>query len=125
VEDHAEALQRVFEDGRPGRSYNVGGNAERTNIDVVNALCSILDKVHPREDGNSYAEQITFVADRPGHDARYAIDASRIRDELGWTPRESFESGLEKTVRWYLANSNWWQPLVDERNASARRGLAA
>jgi dTDP-glucose 4,6-dehydratase len=125
VEDHAEALQRVFENGQPGRSYNVGGNAERTNLDVVNALCAILDEVQPRADGKSYAEQITFVADRPGHDARYAIDASRIRDELGWTPRESFESGLEKTVRWYLANSDWWRPLVDERDASARRGLAA
>jgi dTDP-glucose 4,6-dehydratase len=125
VEDHAEALRVVFEGGEPGRSYNIGGNAERTNLDVVKGLCAILDQVRPRADGKSYAGQIAFVADRPGHDARYAIDASRIRDELGWQPRESFESGLEKTVAWYLANEAWWQPLVQERGASVRRGLAA
>jgi len=125
VEDHAEALRVVFEGGQPGRSYNIGGNAERTNLDVVKALCAILDRLHPRADGKSYAELIAFVADRPGHDARYAIDASRIRDELGWQPGENFESGLEKTVAWYLANESWWQPLVRERGASVRRGLAA
>jgi dTDP-glucose 4,6-dehydratase len=124
VEDHAEALRVVFETGRPGRSYNIGGNAERTNLDVVGGLCAILDRVRPRADGRSYGEQIAFVADRPGHDARYAIDASRIRDELGWQPSESFESGLEKTVAWYLANEAWWRPLV-ERGAAVRRGLAA
>jgi dTDP-glucose 4,6-dehydratase len=124
VEDHAEALRVVFETGRPGRSYNIGGNAERTNLDVVGGLCAILDRVRPRADGRSYGEQIAFVADRPGHDARYAIDASRIRDELGWQPSESFESGLEKTVAWYLANEAWWRPLV-ERGAAVRRGLVA
>jgi dTDP-glucose 4,6-dehydratase len=124
VEDHAEALRVVFETGQPGRSYNIGGNAERTNLDVVKGLCAILDRVRPRADGKSYGEQIAFVADRPGHDARYAIDASRIRDELGWQPSESFDSGLEKTVAWYLANEAWWRPLV-ERGAAVRRGLAA
>ena len=125
VDDHADALQLVFERGEPGRTYNIGGNAERTNIDVVRSICALLDAVHPRADGQSYAEQITHVADRPGHDARYAIDASRIREELGWAPKESFESGLAKTVDWYLARSDWWQPLVAERNAAVRRGLAA
>ena len=125
VDDHAAALRRVFEAGQPGRTYNVGGNAERTNLQVVHALCDILDRTRARPDGRSYREQVAFVADRPGHDARYAIDASRIRDELGWEPRESFESGLAKTVAWYLDNRDWWQPLVAERNAAARRGLAA
>jgi dTDP-glucose 4,6-dehydratase len=125
VDDHADALRTVFERGQPGRSYNIGGNAERTNLDVVQALCGILDNLRPRADGKSYVEQIAFVADRPGHDLRYAIDASRIREELGWRPKESFASGLEKTVEWYLANEAWWRPLVKERGASARRGLAA
>ncbi len=125
VEDHVRALQAVFERGVPGRTYNIGGNAERRNIDVVRTICVILDKLTPRADGHSYAEQIGFVADRPGHDLRYAIDASRIRDELGWQPRESFESGIEATVRWYLDNEAWWRPLVGERQADQRRGLAA
>ena len=124
VEDHVRALQAVFERGAVGCRYNVGGNAERRNIDVVHTLCALLDRLHPRSDGRSYAEQIGFVADRPGHDLRYAIDATRIRDELGWTPQESFESGLEKTVRWYLAHRDWWQPLLDERGADRRRGLS-
>lgn len=125
VEDHVRALQAVFERGAPGRRYNIGGNAERRNIDVVRALCTLLDRLHPRSDGLSYAEQIGFVADRPGHDRRYAIDASRIREELGWTPQESFESGLKKTVRWYLANQDWWRPILAERAADRRRGLAS
>ena len=125
VDDHADALRLVFERGEPGRTYNIGGNAERTNIEVVRSICSILDEVRPRGDGKSYAEQITYVADRPGHDARYAIDSSRIRGELGWAPTESFESGLAKTVDWYLARADWWQPLVAERDAAVRRGLAA
>ncbi len=91
----------------------------------MRALCAILDRLHPRADGQSYAAQIGFVADRPGHDQRYAIDATRIRDELGWAPQESFESGLEKTVRWYLANEHWWRPLIGQGGADQRRGLAA
>jgi dTDP-glucose 4,6-dehydratase len=123
VEDHVRALQAVFERGEPGRRYNIGGHAERRNIDVVHMLCALLDCLHPRADGASYAGQIGFVADRPGHDLRYAIDATRIRDELGWVPQESFESGLEKTVRWYLANEDWWRPLITQGGADQRRGL--
>lgn len=122
VDDHVRALLAVLERGRPGRRYAVGGAAERRNIDVVEALCATLDRLCPRGDGNSYAAQIGFVADRPGHDQRYAIDATRIRTELGWHPRESFESGLEATVRWYLAHRDWWQGMAD---AGVRRGLGA
>lgn len=125
VDDHVRALQTVFERGAPGRRYTIGGNAERRNIDVVETLCATLDRLRPRGDGRSYAEQIGFVADRPGHDLRYAIDATRIRDELGWAPRQSFESGLEATVRWYLDNESWWRPIMAERTADVRRGLAA
>ena len=124
VDDHARALQAVFERGQPGRRYAIGGNAERRNIDVVETLCATLDRLRPRADGRSYAAQIAFVADRPGHDQRYAIDASRIRDELGWTPRESFDTGLEATIRWYLDNEAWWRPIVADRAADVRRGLA-
>ncbi len=125
VEDHVRALQAAFERGAPGRTYNVGGNNEKQNIEVVHAVCAILDRLRPRGDGRSYTAQIGYVADRPGHDKRYAIDASRIRDELGWTPRETFETGIEKTVAWYLANEAWWRAIVDERQAVARRGIAA
>ncbi len=124
VEDHARALQVVFERGGPGRSYNVGGLNERTNLSVVQAICAALDRLRPRKAG-PYAELITFVADRPGHDQRYAIDASRIRDELGWTPQETFETGLEKTVQWYLDNEAWWRAILDKRYAGERLGLAS
>jgi len=125
VEDHVRALQMVFEKGRPGRTYNIGGNNEKQNIEVVQAVCVLLDELRPRADGESYAAQVTTVADRPGHDKRYAIDASRIREELGWEPLDTFESGIRKTVEWYLANEAWWRPIVDERQADRRRGLAA
>ena len=125
VEDHVRALQAVFERGRIGRNYNVGGNSERRNIDVVNAVCGVMDRLRPRGDGQSYSAQITYVADRPGHDARYAIDASRIRDELGWQPSETFDSGIEKTVAWYLDHEPWWRAIVDDRQAGQRRGLIA
>ncbi len=124
VEDHARALHQVFERGEPGRTYNVGGNNEKQNVEVVKTVCAILDRLRPRADGKPYADQIGYVADRPGHDQRYAIDASRIRDELGWEPRETFETGIEKTVRWYLDNEAWWRPLVAAK-ASERRGVAA
>jgi dTDP-glucose 4,6-dehydratase len=106
VLDHCEAVRLVLERGRLGETYNVGGGAEKANIDVVQTLCSLLDKAAPRK-GARYAELITFVKDRPGHDWRYAMDSTKIRRELGWQPRESFDSGLEKTVRWYLDNRAW------------------
>ena len=124
VDDHVRALRLVYENGRPGRTYNIGGNNEKQNIKVVHALCEVLDRHVPRSDGRGFAEQIVHVTDRPGHDQRYAIDASRIRDELGWEPQETFASGLEKTVQWYLANRAWWQSNVVEREADKRRGLA-
>jgi len=123
VEDHVRALQAVFERGQVGRTYNVGGHNERQNIEVVKTLCAILDELRPRADGRPYAEQMTEVADRPGHDKRYAIDASRIGSELGWHPAETFETGIRKTVLWYLANEAWWRPLVAAK-ASERRGVA-
>ncbi len=123
VEDHVRALRAVFERGQVGRSYNVGGHDERQNIEVVRTVCAILDRLRPRADGASYAAQITSVADRPSHDKRYAIDATRIGDELGWQPRETFESGIEKTVRWYIDNEDWWRPLV-AATAAERRGTA-
>ncbi|WP_440658037.1 dTDP-glucose 4,6-dehydratase [Ensifer adhaerens] len=125
VEDHVRALQCVFEKGVPGQTYNVGGNSERRNIDVVKTVCEILDRQHPREDGQSYIDLITYVADRPGHDQRYAIDATKIGSDLGWRPIESFESGIEKTVVWYLTNRDWWAEILDRTQAAKRRGLGA
>ncbi len=125
VEDHARAIHTVFEHAQAGSTYNVGGHAERRNIDVVNGLCSILDRIKPRADKASYSQQISFVADRPGHDFRYAIDSSRLEKDLGWKPQESFETGLEKTVRWYLENERWWRPLLDRKYSGQRLGLKA
>jgi dTDP-glucose 4,6-dehydratase len=123
VEDHVRALQAVFERGELGRTYNVGGFNEKQNIEVVHTICGILDALRPRPDGQPYATQITSVADRPGHDKRYAIDATRIERELGWRPQETFETGIEKTVRWYLDNEAWWRPIV-ARGAAQRRGMS-
>ncbi|WP_046117084.1 dTDP-glucose 4,6-dehydratase [Ensifer aridi] len=123
VEDHVRALQCVFEKGVPGQTYNVGGNSERRNIDVVNTVCDILDRLQPRADSRSYRDQIVYVADRPGHDQRYAIDASKIASELGWEPIETFESGIEKTVVWYLGNRAWWEEILERSEAAERRGL--
>ncbi|WP_070155876.1 dTDP-glucose 4,6-dehydratase [Sphingobium phenoxybenzoativorans] len=124
VEDHARALRTVFETGEPGQTYNVGGNSERRNIDVVNAICAALDEQLPRKDGISYATQISFVADRPGHDHRYAIDATKIATELGWKPEETFEHGIAKTVAWYLENRDWWGAILAGRYNTGRLGLA-
>jgi dTDP-glucose 4,6-dehydratase len=123
VEDHARALTAVFETGAIGDTYIIGGRAEKTNLEVVHRICASLDAIRPRADGKSYKEQITYVADRPGHDARYAIDPSKLERELGWTAQESFESGIERTIRWYLDNESWWRPLVEEKGATARAGL--
>ncbi len=123
VDDHVRALAAVFETGTPGESYMVGGRSERTNLEVVETICDTLDRVRPRADGNSYRDQISFVADRPGHDFRYAIDASKLERELGWTPRESFESGIDKTIRWYLDNESWWRPILGGGYAGERLGL--
>ena len=122
VDDHVRALQTVFEKGTPGQTYAIGGNNERRNLTVVETICSVLDQLHPRQDGKPYAEQISFVTDRPGHDARYAIDASKIRRELGWQSRETFESGIHATVKWYLENQDWWQAILDKSDAVLRRG---
>ena len=124
VEDHVRALQTVFERGQPGQTYNIGGNCERRNVQVVETVCALLDELQPRGDGKSYAGQTGFVADRPGHDARYAIDATKIQRELGWSPRETFETGIRRTVRWYLANRGWWGAILARGQAGARRGLA-
>ncbi|MBD9503595.1 dTDP-glucose 4,6-dehydratase [Pseudomonas sp. BGr12] len=107
VKDHCSAIRRVLEAGVPGETYNIGGWNEKANIDVVQTLCDILDQEHPRHDGQSYRQQIAFVKDRPGHDRRYAIDATRLERELGWKPAETFETGIRKTVRWYLENQAW------------------
>jgi dTDP-glucose 4,6-dehydratase len=107
VRDHCSAIRRVLEAGRIGETYNIGGWNEKPNLEVVHVICSILDELSPRADGTPYKEQITFVTDRPGHDRRYAIDASKIHRELGWKPAESFETGIRKTIQWYLDNQDW------------------
>ena len=124
VEDHADALLCVLEKGEIGRSYNIGGENERSNLDIVRSLCAILDEARPKASG-SYADQITFVADRPGHDARYAIDPTRIRMELGWRPSVTVEQGLRRTVHWYLDNEAWWLPLLARKGVGERLGAGA
>ncbi|MCD1633132.1 dTDP-glucose 4,6-dehydratase [Martelella mediterranea] len=124
VEDHADALLTVITKGKVGRSYNVGGENERTNLELVRTICAILDEKRPRENG-SYADLITFVTDRPGHDLRYAIDPARIGAELGWRPSVSVEEGLAKTVQWYLDNEAWWQALQSRKGVGQRLGVKA
>lgn len=123
VEDHARALHLIAGKGKLGEKYNVGGRNERRNIDVVETICAILDRVQPTPEPHS--RLITFVTDRPGHDFRYAIDASRLESELGWKARENFETGIEKTVRWYIDNEWWWRPLRDKVYAGERLGTAS
>jgi dTDP-glucose 4,6-dehydratase len=123
VEDHARALYLVATTAKVGETYNIGGHNEKQNIDVVKTICTILDNIKPRTDGQSYAQQITFVKDRPGHDLRYAIDASKIQQELNWQPQETFESGIQKTVEWYLNNLEWCRHVQDGSYQRERLGV--
>ena len=125
VEDHAEALCTVATTGRIGETYNIGGESERTNLELAHAVCILLDEMVPQSPHRPHASLITFVADRPGHDLRYAIDATKVRDELGWMPRETFESGLRKTVQWYLDNQEWCQRVAGGAQVGQRLGLGA
>ncbi len=122
VEDHCSALYLVLEKGRPGETYNIGGNTEKTNLEVVKSICRVLDRLRPADGLASYSELITFVEDRPGHDLRYAIDASKIRAELDWVPAESFDSGIEKTIIWYLENMTWWRHIQRRKYQQQRLG---
>ncbi|AJY51416.1 dTDP-glucose 4,6-dehydratase [Halomonas sp. KO116] len=122
VEDHARALIKVASEGQVGETYNIGGHNEKANLTVVETLCDLLQELVPKE--ASYRELITFVTDRPGHDVRYAIDASKIERELGWTPQETFETGLRKTVEWYLANETWWKRVQDGSYKGERLGVS-
>ncbi|MDO6591643.1 dTDP-glucose 4,6-dehydratase [Loktanella sp. D2R18] len=123
VEDHADALLTVLMNGRTGRSYNIGGDSELRNIDLVRMICEILDDKRPKSEA-TYATQIAHVEDRPGHDARYAIDATRIRTELGWRPSVSIQEGLKSTVQWYLDNEDWWRPLLNRNGVGTRLGVS-
>lgn len=125
VGDHCSAIRNVLQKGRVGETYNVGGNAERQNIEVVETICRLLDERRPRLDGQPRSSQITFVADRPGHDRRYAIDASKLRDELGWEPQHTFEQGIAETVDWYLANQEWVNRVLDGSYRLERIGTTA
>lgn len=124
VEDHARGLIRVATQGEPGETYNIGGHNEKTNLEVVHTLCDLLQELRPPTAGGHYRDLVTFVQDRPGHDRRYAIDAGKIERELGWTPRETFESGLRKTVQWYLDNRTWWQHVLDGSYQGERLGTS-
>ena len=123
VEDHARALFVILSGAQAGESYNIGGNAERTNLDVAQSICRLLDEMLPDSPHRPHRRLITFVADRPGHDRRYAMDIAKIRRELGWEPAENFDSGLRKTVAWYLANRWWWEPIWSQRYRGERLGV--
>ncbi|MDK9720178.1 MAG: dTDP-glucose 4,6-dehydratase [Rhodospirillales bacterium] len=123
VDDHATALVAILEKGRLGESYLVGGQSEMRNIDVVNMLCALMDELVQQSPGKPHAQLISYVADRPGHDHRYAIDPSKLQSELGWSPSVTFAQGLRKTVQWYLENQGWWQPLIEAHKATERAGL--
>ena len=124
VEDHCAALRLVVENGTPGETYNIGGDNEQTNLALVRNLCRILDDLSPRQDGRPHEKQIVFVTDRPGHDARYAIDASKIKAQLGWQPTPDYGACLRRTVQWYLDNQSWWQDILSGQYTLARQGLA-
>jgi dTDP-glucose 4,6-dehydratase len=124
VTDHCRAIERVVRRGAIGRTYNIGGRTERTNLEIVHAICDLVDELSPRDDGSSRRDLVTFVTDRPGHDRRYAIDATRIESELGWTPDHDLERGLRATVKWYLANRDWCGEVTRDRYDGGRLGLA-
>ena len=123
VRDHCEAIHSVLTTGTVGETYNIGGNNEIKNIEVVTTICSLLDEISPKEDGSQYSDLITFVRDRPGHDFRYAINANKINSELGWSPQESFETGIRKTIQWYLDNESWWRSIQDNTYRQERLGV--
>ncbi len=122
VDDHCNAIKKIYDSGVIGETYNIGGNNEIKNIDIVNTVCSILDDLKPKEDGKSYSAQIKFVKDRPGHDYRYAINAEKIQKELNWFPYESFETGIKKTIMWYLENETWWRMIQNKTYEQERLG---
>ena len=123
VDDHCEAIYTIIEKGKIGETYNVGGNNEIHNIEIVITICSILDEIQPSANGNSYSDLITYVKDRPGHDFRYAIDSSKLKNELNWSPNETFESGIKKTINWYLENQSWWQDIQNNTYQQERLGV--
>ena len=123
VKDHCEAICTVLKSGTIGNTYNIGGNNEITNLDIVNTICKYLDDIFPRKNNKSYTELICFVQDRPGHDFRYAIDASKIKKDLGWSPKENFKTGIKKTIQWYLDNQKWWRNIQQESYNQERLGL--
>jgi len=123
VEDHCNAIDTVLVKGHVGETYNIGGNNEIRNIDIVNTICIILDELKPRNRHQSYKKLISYVTDRPGHDFRYAIDASKIKNDLKWAPKETFETGIRKTIQWYLDNENWWRRIQDGNYGQERLGL--
>ena len=123
VRDHCEAIHTVLTSGTVGETYNIGGNNEIRNIDVVTTICDLLNEISPSENGSSYADLITYVKDRPGHDFRYAIDAGKIQNDLGWSPKESFETGIRKTIHWYLDNQDWWRAIQDNTYRQERLGV--
>ena len=123
VTDHCDAIYTVLKNGQSGETYNIGGNNEIKNIDIVNTICSTLDELKPRSNGSSYSELITYVTDRPGHDFRYAIDASKIKNELNWEPKETFETGIRRTIQWYLENEDWWRKIQDGSYNQERLGM--
>ena len=125
VEDHCDAIYSVLSSGKLGETYNIGGNNEIQNIDIVKIICEKMDEYSPRKQGGNYEELITYVTDRPGHDFRYAIDASKISNELGWQPKENFETGIKKTILWYLENREWWQAIQDNTYQQERLGVVS
>ncbi len=123
VDDHCEAIHTIIENGKIGETYNVGGNNEIMNIDIVKTICNILDEIKPSTHLKSYMELITFVTDRPGHDFRYAIDSSKLKNELNWQPKETFETGIKQTINWYLENQSWWQDIQNKTYQQERLGV--